>query len=61
MFVGVGMVAALHCQIGGKWAKLNSEDIGAWGALNEVTVLEGWGPPGKAEMQQRTASGVTAA
>ena len=32
-FVGESVAGALHCQIGGRWAKLKSGDIRAWGRL----------------------------
>ena len=35
-FAGDSVVGALHCQIEGRWAKLKSGDIRAWGCQIEV-------------------------
>ena len=46
MFVGKGGAGMLHLQ---RRARLNSGGICAVGPKEEITVLEGWGPPGKEE------------
>ena len=51
-FARESVVGALHCQIGGRWAKLKSGDIRAWKCQIEVEVLEDREPPEKTDMQK---------
>ena len=53
MFVSEVLAGVLHCQVGDRWGKLKSGDIHAWGCQKKATVLQGWGQPGRAEMQQK--------